>query len=74
MTEILLRLPEVKRRVGYSKSRLYQLVKDGIFPAPISLGARAVAWPESEISAWIADRIRASRNTENSAAAQVVAR
>lgn len=58
----LLRLPDVIAQTGYRRSRLYELVRSGKFPRPVSLGGgRAVAWPSSEIDAWIADRIRASR-------------
>jgi prophage regulatory protein len=39
----------------------YALLKEGQFPRPINLGARAVGWLESEIDAWIADRVQASR-------------
>lgn len=59
--ERLLRLPVVKQRVGYSKSRIYYLVAEGRFPSPIAIGARASAWLESEIDAWIASRINDSR-------------
>jgi len=31
------------------------------FPEPISLGARSAGWIESEIDAWIAQRIEQSR-------------
>lgn len=52
----LIRLPAVLARVGLKQSRLYELIQSGKFPAPVRLGDRAVAWRESEISAWIASR------------------
>lgn len=52
-----LRLAEVRARIPYSRSTIYQLITDGKFPKPISLGARAVAWLESDIDAWITARI-----------------
>lgn len=57
----LLRLPEVESLTGLRKSALYQAMKDGRFPPCVKLSARASAWPESEVQAWIASRIRASR-------------
>src|ERR1035437_3055214 len=57
MSERFLRLIEVQRRVPYSRSSIYQLASQGKFPKPVSLGARAVAWLESDIDAWIASRI-----------------
>ncbi len=53
----LLRLPAVKERVGLSRSTLYNKIAVGEFPAPVSLGARAVAWDSRAIDAWIAARI-----------------
>ena len=52
-----LRLPEVMKRVGYKRTRLYDLMKDGHFPEPVSLGARAVAWLSSDIENWRTERI-----------------
>ncbi|MBI4804620.1 MAG: AlpA family phage regulatory protein [Desulfovibrio sp.] len=49
--ERLLRLPTVLDRVGYKRSRFLDLVRLGVFPRPVKLGARAVAWPESQIDA-----------------------
>ena len=56
-----IRLPQVKARTGLSRSSIYLKVAQGEFPAPVSLGARAVAWLSSEIDAWIAERVRVSR-------------
>lgn len=56
-----LRLAEVRNRVPYSRSTIYQLVTQGRFPKPINLGARAVAWLESDIDEWIAARVGNSR-------------
>ena len=57
----LLRLADVRARVPYSRSTIYQLISEGKFPKPISLGARAVAWLEDEISAWITARVESAR-------------
>jgi prophage regulatory protein len=58
--EQLLRLPSVEARTGLRKSAIYQGMKAGTFPACVKLG-KAATWPASEIDAWIAERIRASR-------------
>ncbi len=55
-----LRWPEVKTRVGYSRSQIHLLIKQGSFPAPIKLGARASAWLQSSIDEWISNRVAAS--------------
>lgn len=53
----LLRLPEVISRCGIQRSTIYRRVKSGDFPEPIRLGTRATVWAESEIDAWIRERI-----------------
>ncbi len=57
-SERLLRLPAVLDRVGYKRSRFLDLVRQGVFPRPVKLGARAVAWPESVIDDLV-DRLAA---------------
>lgn len=59
--ERLLRLPDVEARTGLKKSAIYAGMKAATFPACIKLGPRAAAWPESEISNWIASKIRSAR-------------
>lgn len=51
------RLPQVKARTGLSRSEIYRKIALGDFPSPIKLGERASAWPEHEVTAWIASRI-----------------
>ncbi len=52
-----LRLSEVRNRVPYSRATIYRLITAGQFPRPYSLGARAVAWLESDVTAWIEARL-----------------
>jgi len=49
----VLRLDEVIERVGLRRSSIYSYIKQGRFPVPISLGARAVGWLDHEISEWL---------------------
>ncbi|HAJ3335366.1 DNA-binding protein [Enterobacter cloacae] len=57
----LIRVPEVLRRVGFSRTTMYELIKEGRFPDKVIIGARAVAFVESEIDAWIENTIFDSR-------------
>lgn len=57
-----LRLPEVLARTGLSRSTIYVRLEQGRFPRPVSLGARAVGWIESEVDEWMRARIAASRS------------
>ena len=59
--ERLLRLPEVIHQCGLSRSTLYDLIARNAFPAQVSLGGKNVAWLQSEITAWMAERV-AHRN------------
>ncbi len=52
-TKRVLRRPEVEARTGLARSTLYQRIKDGRFPAPIRIGARAVAWREEDVEQWL---------------------
>lgn len=60
-TERLLRLPQVEHLTGLRRAHIYGLARRGEFPAPIKIGTRASAWRESQVSAWIDDRIRAAQ-------------
>jgi prophage regulatory protein len=60
-SEKLLRLPAVLARVGVSRSTLWSWAREGRFPRPVRIGARAVAWPESAINEWVASRVADSR-------------
>jgi len=57
MSNTLLRLPAVKAESGYSRSTIYLRIAQGLWTRPVSLGARAVAWPAGEVAALNAARI-----------------
>lgn len=51
----LIRLPEVMKRVGLSRSAVYKRMADGRFPKSRSLGPKCAVWIEAEIEKWISD-------------------
>lgn len=57
----ILRRKQVEARTGLARSTIYDRIKAGTFPAPISLGEKSVGWVESEVSGWIAAQIGKSR-------------
>ena len=59
----LIKINDVTAMTGLSKSHLYALVQQGIFPKPVKLTERSSAWVESEVQAWIDTRI-AQRDQE----------
>ncbi|WP_369408127.1 helix-turn-helix transcriptional regulator [Rheinheimera maricola] len=52
----LLKLPEVLQIVRVGKTTWYTMIKQNEAPAPISLGARSVAWDSNDIENWINKR------------------
>ncbi|MES3083464.1 AlpA family phage regulatory protein [Sphingomonas faeni] len=50
-----MRLIEVKATVGLGKTRIYELIKEGNFPAPCKPGGSASRWSENEINAWVSE-------------------
>lgn len=60
----LIKMPEVMHRTANGKAWIYRLIAQGRFPKPVKIGSRSVAFVESEIDAWIEQRIAASRGNE----------
>ena len=56
----LLRLAEVLTITALGRSSVYRKMRDGSFPEPLKIGARAVRWRESDIEAWLAARPRST--------------
>ena len=51
-----LRRSAVEELRGLSRSLIYDLMAKRHFPRPVRLTAKAVAWPEGTIVAWLASR------------------
>ncbi len=64
MSHNILRLPAVLARTGLSRSTVYLMVSKDQFPAPVSLGERAVGWVESQIDQWLDEKITASQEAK----------
>lgn len=64
MVQTLLRLPSVKAETGASRSTIYLRIQQGLWPKPVKLGPRSVAWPASEIAALNAARIAGMADIE----------
>jgi prophage regulatory protein len=57
MNNTLLKLKDVLAITGLSRSYVYALAQQDIFPKPVKLTERSSAWVESEIQEWIDSRI-----------------
>lgn len=63
-TQTLLKLPQVSTITGRSRSKIYADMKAQIFPSPVRLGTRSVAWVDHEISAWVQAKIAGKTDDE----------
>jgi prophage regulatory protein len=66
----ILRMPELVRLVGVSRSTLFRWIRAGHFPPPLVLGPRAVGWPASQVSGWLLSRPRGLRGPRGEAGAR----
>jgi prophage regulatory protein len=60
----LMRRKQVEQQCGYSRSTIYLRIAQGLFPAAVRLGARAVAWPSREVRAVNAARIAGKSDSD----------
>lgn len=64
----LLKLEQVRELVGISRSQIYALISEGLFPSPISLsnlgrsgpGSRCSRWSYQQIQKWIRDKLESA--------------
>ncbi|KQQ32023.1 hypothetical protein ASF61_16955 [Duganella sp. Leaf126] len=62
--KLFIRMPEVVRVTGKSRSTILRAVKAKTFPAPIHIGPQAIAWDSAEVAKWQMDRIAESRKAD----------
>lgn len=55
VSDRLLRLSQVMEIVGLRRTRVYEMIKLGVFPAPCKPGGSASRWSENAVLAWVAD-------------------
>ena len=56
---MILRIPDVMRTTGLSRTTIYRLIGRGDFPRGVRLAGNAVGWLASEIQEWADTRPRA---------------
>lgn len=59
--KVFLSRPKVQVLTGLPTSTIYEMMKRGVFPRPVRLTPRRVAWIEDEILAWQEQRIASGR-------------
>jgi prophage regulatory protein len=59
-----LRLPDIQEIFGLSRSSIYKLISDGLFPKPIPIGSRSVGWLDEEVEMIFSARISGKNHDE----------
>ena len=52
-----LRINEILKTTGLSRSQIYVLVSKGQFPKQVKVSDKASAWLASEVEAWMNERV-----------------
>ena len=53
----LLRIHEVTKLTGLSRSSIYKQMQLKNFPKGVKITSRSIAWPSDEIDLWVSERI-----------------
>lgn len=56
-----LRLPDVKARVGLSRTAIYRDMEAGLFPKQFAIAPNVVVWDSDEIEQWQQAKLAAAR-------------
>lgn len=62
----ILRIADVVRKTGLSRSTIYQRLRTRAFPSPVELGPRAVGFVEQEVDGFLAGLVRLRDQRESS--------
>jgi prophage regulatory protein len=61
----ILRMPAVKAETGHrSHASIYNAIRTGLWTKPVSIGQRAVGWPDTEVKAINAARVAGKSEAE----------
>lgn len=55
--KLFIRLPEVRQRVGISKSQIYKLIAQDQFPKPVKVSHRISCWVVAEVEQWVQEQV-----------------
>lgn len=61
--DTMLRMADVERLTGITKSTIKRMMADGRFPKPMKLGVRAIGWPAADVRTFIATLDEQRRRT-----------
>ena len=52
-----IRMPDLRQKVGLSKSQIYKLIQQGEFPEPVKLGRKVSVWTDSDVEEWMSKQV-----------------
>jgi prophage regulatory protein len=52
-----IRMPDLRQKVGLSKSQIYKLIQQDEFPEPVKLGKKVSVWIDSEVEEWMSKQV-----------------
>ena len=64
MRIVFRRRKDVLSATGKSSSRLYEDIQNGLFPPSVAIGPQARAWPDHEVNAINAARLRGASDEQ----------
>lgn len=52
-----LRMTDLKKKVALSRSQIYKLIQQELFPKPVKLGKKVSVWVDSEVEEWMSRQV-----------------
>ena len=52
-----IRMPDLRQKVGLSRSQIYKLIQQEQFPKPVKLGEKVSVWVDSEVEEWMSKQV-----------------
>ena len=65
MGKYFLSMRQVCERTSLSRTTIYNLVRDGLFPNQVSITTNRVAWTEDDVDRWMVRRVMDSCGKES---------
>lgn len=59
-----LRLKQLEDKVGFKRTTIFRLVKEGHFPQPVKIHGNMTMWQEHEVDVWMRARVSEARQAE----------
>jgi prophage regulatory protein len=50
-------MPDLRQKVGLSRSQIYKLIQQEQFPRPVKLGEKVSVWVDSEVEEWMSKQV-----------------